>query len=132
MTIKDRVTAMKRVLADMLFLLGTTVVVLFAVIVLIVIFQPQNNVILDRAYVVRACSFLAALVQVDEQAVACFGLFVGLTIVVMARLMCQLPRRQWELSAAVQRLRQPDPQRPPLSSLDLPQMSSFHNSHPQY
>ncbi len=131
MSSRDRVTAMKRVLADMLFLLGATVVVFFALTVFIVIFQPQNNVGLDRAFVARAYSFVTALVQVDEDAVACFGVFVGLAIVVMARLMCQLPRRQWQLSVAVQRLRQARAQRPPLAGLDLPPMSSLQNSNPQ-
>jgi hypothetical protein len=130
MTSRDRVTTMKRVLADMVFLLGATVVVFFALTVFILIFQPQNNVGLDRAFVARGYSFVAALVKLDGDAVACFGLFVGLAIVLMARLMCQLPRRQWELSVAVQRLRQARAQRPPLSGLDLPRISSLQNSHP--
>lgn len=131
MTSRDRVTAMKRVLSDLLLLLGATVVVFVAIIAFIVIFQPQNNVGLDRVYVVRACSFVAALVKLDEQAVESFGLFVGLAIIVMARQMCQLPRQQWELSVAVQRLRQPRREPLPLSGLDLPPISSLQNSNPQ-
>jgi hypothetical protein len=132
MSIKDRVTAMKRALADVLLLLAATVVVFLAVIVLVVILQPQNNARLDWAYVVRASSIVVALVKLDEQAAACFGAFVGLALIGMTRLICRLPRRQWELSVAVKRLRRPHRGRPSLSGLDLPPaMSSLQKSQPQ-
>lgn len=87
---------MKRALADVLFFLGATAVVFFAFAVLFIIVRDQNLAILDHSYLLRACSFAAELVKQDQQAITSFGLFVGLVVVIMARLGCRLPRSHWE------------------------------------
>lgn len=102
---------MKRALADVLFFLGAAAVVLFAFALFIVVFQVQNIIGLDRAFV-RAGSFVVEFVRLDQQAVTWFGLFAGLVIVIMARLSCQLPRSQVESTPHPGRRRRP-------GSLDL-------------
>jgi len=87
---------MKRALADVLFLLGATAVVFFAFAVLFIVLKNQNAAVLDHSYLLRACSFAAEFVKQDQQAITSFGLFVGLVVVIMARLSCHLPRSHWE------------------------------------
>ncbi len=101
---------MKRAMVDVVFFLGATAVVFLAVAVFILVLQLQNIVALDRAYVVRACSFINEFFRQDSQAVEWFGLFMGLVIVTMARLTCQLPRPWWALRTAAHPL--PGPRRP--------------------
>jgi len=104
---------MKRALADILFFLAATAVVLFALSLFIIVFQVQNTVGLDRAYLSRAWSFVVEFVKRDKQALGWFGLFAGLVVIVMARLICHLPRLQWELDAVARRVRRPRRPHPP-------------------
>jgi CBS-domain-containing membrane protein len=110
---------MKRAMADALVLLGATAVVLLAVAEFIFLFQPQN----DLAYYQRGCSFAAEFLRQDTQAVVAFGLYVGLAIVIMARLKCRLPQSRWEPGGAVKSLRAPRRVAPATSDLALPQQS---------
>lgn len=93
---ESRVAAMKRAMADVLFFLGATAIVFFAFAVLLMVVPEQNMFSFGRAYFLRAGTFAAELVKQDPEAVSCFGLFMGLIALIMARSSCQLPLSQWE------------------------------------
>jgi hypothetical protein len=114
---------MKRAMADALCFLGATAVVFGAIAELIFVFQPQNNLALDRAYLQRACSFAAEFLRQDSQAVVAFWLYLSLVIVIMTRLKCQLPRSRWEPGVAAKLQRVRGRAASATSDLKLPQQS---------
>lgn len=88
---------MKRAMADVILLVGATTVVFIAIAEYIAIFHPQTNFSLGRLYWLRADAFVSEFLRLDSEAAVAFALCMGVVIVIMARLMCQLPRSTWGL-----------------------------------